>query len=97
MPDTYSFYRSCVDWPRSDVGALRDMIDNAKDITRRTFLKHVDLDQLKETEANLGYDKHLRMKDDYHVSYHRSTLHGKRVYYFKWSGIEHVFTKQHGN
>ena len=91
---TYTFYRNCVNWPRRDVPALIDMIDYARSISRRTFLKYIDKEQLEEIESSLGYDKHLRMKDDYHVGYYRSSLNGKRVYYFKWSGIEHVFTQQ---
>lgn len=96
----YLYYRCCVDWPKHDVrseGGLCTMIDNAIDISRKTFLQHVDRDALSEVEARLGYEKHpsqgLTMAGDYHVSYHRSKLHGSRVYYFNWSGIEYVFTK----
>jgi hypothetical protein len=89
---------SCVDWPRSDVhtaGGLCDMIDSAVDITRRTFRKHIDPDELADIETSMGYAHHhsqgLTMSADWHVSYHRSNLHGKRVYYFRWSAIEYVF------
>lgn len=95
----YRYYRDCVSWPRSDVdapGGLKDMISQETGIARRTFLKHVDRLDLEDLERNLGYAKHpaqgLTMAGDYHVSYHRSKLHGKRAYYFKWSSIEHVFT-----
>jgi hypothetical protein len=73
------------------------MIDNAIDISRVTFLKHVDRSQLFKIEQTLGYEhwpeKGLYMSNDYHVSYHRSVLHGDRVYFFKHSAIEHVFTR----
>ena len=94
----YQFYSNCVGWPEdaSKEGGLSDMIDIEMDITRRTFLKYVDRDELTEIEGGLGYAKHpkqwLTMAGDYHVSYHRSKLHGKRVYYFKQSGIEYVYT-----
>jgi hypothetical protein len=96
---TYAYYNNCVNWPRHDVfreGGLSDMIDTAIDISRRTFRKHVLLDDLIEAEGLLGYERHykngLTMAGDYHVSYHRSKLHGKRVYYFSHSAIEYVFT-----
>lgn len=95
------YYNNCVNWPSSDVsvdGGLSDMIDDAMMITRRTFLKHVDYNELQDIEESLGYCWHpsqgLTMAGDYHVSYHRSKLHGKRVYYFCHSGIEYVFVDQ---
>lgn len=94
----YNFYSDCVSWPRHDVYkpcGLCDMIDRAIDISRRTFLKHVNRMELSEMEENMTYSKHprqgLTMAGDYHVSYHRSKLHGKTVYYFKHSAIEYVF------
>jgi hypothetical protein len=97
----YQYYTNCVNWPRADVfreGGLSDMIDNAIDISRRTFLKHVDRGRLEALEMMLGYENHprrgLTMAGDYHVSYHRSKLHGKRVYYFRHSAIEYVFTER---
>lgn len=94
----YRYLRSCVDWPESDVhcpGGLRDMIEGATDITRQTFLSRVDRTDLRHLEAMLGYDDHpargLTMAGDWHVSYHRSRLRGRRVYFFKHSAIEYVF------
>lgn len=73
------------------------MIDEAVDITSLTFLKYVDRENMREIEQSLGYASHhkqgLTMAADWHISYHRSKLHGETVYYFKWSGIEHIFTK----
>jgi len=95
---TYRYYTNCVGWPAHDVdrkGGLRDMIDQATDITRDAFLRHVSLEELREIEQQLGYAAHpsqgLTMAGDWHVSYHRSKLHGKTVYYFCWSSIEYVF------
>lgn len=93
------FYCDCVGWPEDDVradGGLSDMIGRAIDVSRRTFLQHVDRDDLAHIEGLLGYEAHhtrgLTMAGDWHVSYHRSKLHRVTVYYFKHSGIEHVFT-----
>ena len=92
------FYCDCVGWPREDVPALCEMIETARSITRRTFLQHVNREHQAELEARLGYAPHdrdsiLTMCRDYHVSYHRSTLHGETVYYFTHSAIEYVFTR----
>lgn len=94
-----SYYRNCVNWPKWDVfkpGGLSDMIDDATTITRRTFLKHVDREDLRNLEAGLGYPGHpsqgLTMAADWSVTYHRSKLHGRRVYFFCQSAIEYVFT-----
>lgn len=95
----YYFFRTCVDWPRYDVneeGGLCDMIHGSIDITRRTFMAHASHRDLYELERQLGYAEWpaqgLMMASDWMVTYHRSTLHGRRVYYFCHSGIEHVFT-----
>lgn len=94
----YSLYCNCVDWPRSDVdreGGLCDLIDTSVTITRRTFLQHVDRQELRALEQLLGYEAHhrqgLTMAGDWHVSYFRSRHHGERVYGFCHSAIEYVF------
>jgi hypothetical protein len=72
-----------------------DMVDGAIDITRRTFLQHVDRDDLAAMESALGYADHpsrgLTMAADWHVSYHRSKYRGRRCYYFRHSAIEYIF------
>jgi hypothetical protein len=93
---TLVFYRTCVGWPEDDVdckGGLVEMIDSAAEITRAAFLKHVDRRQMKRIERELGYGVKVDfpMSKDWHVSYHRSKLHGETVYYFQHSGIEYVF------
>lgn len=93
------FQNSCVDWPRNDVhepGGLIDMVQASVQVTRRTLLRHVDREDMADLERSLGYAPHdpdspLYMSKDWHVSYHRSELHGKRVYFFKHSAIEYVF------
>ena len=93
----YLYYNNCVLWDERDVDSLSNMIDDAIDITRRTFLKHVDRERLRMIEKSLGYPMgRLTMAGDYAVSYHKSKLHGKTCYYFRHSSIEYVFT-QNGN
>lgn len=93
-----TYYNNCVSWPPADVradGGLSDMVQAERTITRRTFLKHVDREQLAELELALGYERNpsrgLTMAGDWHVSYHKSKLHGQTVWFITQSGIEYVF------
>lgn len=89
----YEFFSSCISWPDDPYkeGGLCDMQQNARSITRKTFLQHVSYDILKTLEKDLGYDSQLKMCNDWHVGYYRGMLYGKRVYFFKHSAIEYVF------
>lgn len=95
---SFSYYNCCVDWDPDEVhspGGLVDMIDQARQITRRTFLKHVGTRDLRSLEESLGYESHpakgLTMAGDFHVGYFKSKLFGRPVYFFRWSAIEYVF------
>ena len=54
----YHYLNCCVSTTGDDVETLIEMIDDCIDITRKTFLKHVDRDELKELEESLGYSRH---------------------------------------
>ena len=95
----YGYFNNCVNWDAEDVctlDGLSNMIENSIEITRKTFLKHTDREQTKDIELQLGYSAHFRqglvMARDWAVSYYRSKLHGRRVYFFDHSAIEYVFT-----
>ena len=94
----YKYLHDCVSCPRVDIVALIECIDNAIDITRRTFLKHVDRRDLDDHADSMGYELHpsrgLTMAADWAITYHRSTFKGSRCYYFQWSGIEHLFVEK---
>ena len=99
VPTKYQYYNNCTSWKKGDVGCdggLSDMIDSAIEITRRTFLKHVDRDDLRDLGDAFGYSEHhsrgLTMARDWHITYCRGKLHGRRAYYFVHSAIEYVFT-----
>jgi hypothetical protein len=100
MIKKYTYYNNCVNWPKHDVttpGGLSDMIYHAIEISRQSFKKHVSKGQLDGLANFLGYAKHpkqgLTMAGDPHITYHRSKLHGQRVYYLRHSAIEYVFTR----
>ena len=97
----FVFYATCVDWPKNDLdtpGGLIDLIDQRRQITRDTLLMHVHPSALRVLEASLGYAvgkmDGLKMKDDWHVEYFKSKLHGEIVYGFRHSAIEYVFRRK---
>jgi hypothetical protein len=92
------YFSNCVSWPKHLVDApsgLCDMISDGVDITRRTFLAHVDRQALAEIEADLGYQTpgpgRLTMAGDCHVAYRKGTVLGRPAYFFVHSAIEFVF------
>lgn len=89
------FFSNCVSWPRDRVPELCEMIRANRVVSRRTFRRHVDTRELADIELGIGYERHhsqgLVMANDWAVSYHRSKLNGKTVYYFRHSAIEYVF------
>ena len=101
MCGAYRYFNCCTAWDPADVHVAEGLISmtaSAIKITRRTFLKYVDVVELNEIATSLGYAVHpkqgLTMAGDWGVSYCRSVLHGKRVYYFLWSRIEYVFMQR---
>ena len=96
----FTYLNNCVNWWRDDVrskGGLIDMVQDAVEITRRTFVRHVDRQELREQELTLGYCRHpkqgLTMASDGCVRYYKSKLHGELVYFFDNSSIEYVFAR----
>jgi hypothetical protein len=82
------YLTNCVN---SDGDAINAMIDAARQISRRTFLRYVDRDSLRDIERQLGYSaRGLRMANDWHVTYHRSTFNGRPCCYFVHSAIEYL-------
>lgn len=94
-PRGLAFFATCVDWPRERLGALHYLIRHGEEITRKTFLRHVDRDALREIEDGLCYARHpsqgLTMAADWHVAYYRLRAFGVVLYWFQHSRIEHVF------
>lgn len=91
----FEFFSSCTGWPIA-VQHLNNAINDARDISRRTFLKYVNPEQMQRIERELNYERDARhgltMANDWHVSYHKTKLLGCPAVYFVWSAIEFVFT-----
>jgi hypothetical protein len=90
------FFSDCVSWPLDQVDDLSAMIRDGKEISRSTFLKSVNPEEMRDLERQMGYErdprKGLTMAKDWAVAYYRSTVRGCPAVYFVWSAIEHVFT-----
>jgi hypothetical protein len=84
-------YQYCCVEPKS-LNELTHIIDNEREITYQTLKKYVGKEELDLLESSLGYDKYLKLKDDYAVSFHKSKKeNGQPVYYVRHSAIEYVF------
>jgi len=94
---SYHYHNCCVGWPADDVhteGGLCDMVDSGRSITRRTFIRNVGLQSVREFEGMMGYPfGRLTMARDGAVSYEKGKLHGRAVYWVNHSAIEYVFVE----
>ena len=91
MKNSKSYYGNCVSF-LLPVRYLSAMIDSGVEITRRTFLRHVNREDLKMLEADLCYEKGgLQMASDWAVGYYKGKLRGQEVVWFSHSAIEYVF------
>ena len=92
-------YRHCcvdLSWKNpGEVEALQAFMEGAMDITRATFLSHVNREDRIELERNLGYaignEKGLHCATDWHVRYLSGTYRGKPAVAMQHSRIEYMF------
>jgi hypothetical protein len=92
LSEGFSYIGNCTD--KYTAPHLEEMMDKAKQITYRTFVKAVGLDNVREIfgDYSWGYQRgDVRMKNDPYVSYYRSTFDGQPCYYVRHSGIEYIF------
>lgn len=90
---TYKYWTCCVDLHRiEDVESLQAMVSRAQRVTYRTMLGHCQ--GLLDWAVEHGYvvrGQDLRMKNDWHISYHKSVFLGRPCYFLRWSGIEFIW------
>lgn len=91
---------SCVEYPPHDVDSelgLRSMIGSSKETSRAAFVAATDSTSRKTLEGLLGYSvaktrTYYPMRQDAHVEYFKSVLHGYKVVFLQHSRIEYVFS-----
>lgn len=100
--NNYTFFCDCVRWPEERLEQLNCIIEHGRNITRRTFLKKVNREELFDFEQSAGYASHykrgLTMAADWYVCYQKSHYieNGKKeiVYLLNHSCVTHVFKKE---
>lgn len=84
----YYYRTNCIN---STAQLIDDMIEREREITWRTFLRHVPI---KEIVTCLpSYNKTPHIKDDWAVTFHKSEFAGMPCYFITHSAIEYVFTR----
>lgn len=76
---------SCVDNPFHNINRLQEVIDDAKEITKKTFLSHADVDDFK-IWGHQFKELLKRFPRDF-VFY----CYKNKIYFFIHSGIEFFF------
>lgn len=86
----YHYLTSCVDC--RDVYALDQMIEQGRKIGKKRFWEMVGRDQLEELFPDYAWaGRGLKMWDDWHIAYFRSTFSHKPCLYLVHSAIEYIF------
>jgi len=82
-PMKKQYYTNCTQINGDDIIA---MMDEACEVSYRTFIKHVDYNDL-----NRMFGTSPSCKNDANVSYFLSYIHGKKCAIVRHSAIEYVF------
>lgn len=89
----FKYYANCGNIPKKFVLSLEEMVDKAKTISYKTFIKHVDLQDIKALFP--FYPKfNLHIQNDFAVGFYKSTFNGKTCYFIDHSSIEYIFLAQ---
>ena len=67
-----------------DTGELCDIVENGREISKRTFLKYCATDP----ELRVAFKE---FPNDYQFYKSRRTLSHRPVYYYEWSAIKHFY------
>ena len=92
MTATYTYETSCVESDGESINEMRHHPDVVS-VSYRTMRRHCA--GLTQWAKNHGYDRHLPLSHDFHVSYHKGVYRGAPCYYLVWSGIEFIWTAKH--
>ena len=94
MSKPYVYATTCVLEGIENTQALMDMTDDAVEVTLQTIRRHCDLSGFEsDCRYAVGPERGLHLKDDFHVSYHKSRYKGRPCYYVRHSAIEHIFMR----
>jgi len=87
----FTFWGACTDMPCGEIIWYITYPIRSQKIAYSTFTKQVDLDDMREINHPALY--RISCKDNWQIAFFKSQLPlGDPIFYFKWSGIEHIFT-----
>jgi len=93
MKRRFRYLTCCVN---STAEKIHAMTDAAREVTLETIKRHCE--DLHQWAHDMGYsvggERGLHLKDDFAVSFHKSTYAGQPCYYIRHSAIEYIFTKE---
>lgn len=89
----YRYATSCIN---STAEAIHALVDAARDVCFATIRRHcIGLDDwARDMGYAVGSQHGLHLKDDWAVSYHKSSYRGVPCYYVRHSAIEHIWTAE---
>lgn len=102
---TFHYLTNCVGCTGDDVEALGEMVEQEREITWRTFLKHVPIEEIRTAFPMFSWRGEyicpvdgkpttgFHIKDAYGVSFHKSKFRGELCYYVWYSAIEYIWTE----
>lgn len=82
-----TFIGTCVNNPFQSFNALETVINNAIEITKRTFLRNCETEF--QSDYNINPLDMEAFPNDF--SYHRSRSNGEYIYFFTHSAIEYFY------
>jgi hypothetical protein len=88
---TLQYVTCCI---HSTADAIRDMIDQERQVTYQTALRHIGRDELARVFHHYDWGRKprsLTMRRDWHVGYFRSVYLGRPCYFVRHSAIEYIF------
>ena len=77
----FSYRSTCINNPFESVERLQHVTNNAREITRATFLKHCDITGLPMKHQDFKYFKYYESHNGFKC----------RIYFFTKSGIEYFW------
>lgn len=91
LRERWHFETDCI---HSDGPSINALLESATDISYATAYKILG-PVLTQRAAELGYGGRggLKLKDDWHVSYHRGVYRCRPAVFFRWSAIEQIFLR----
>lgn len=100
---SYTFLTDCI---HSTCEAISNMVEDEREITWRTFSKHVHWTQVRDLFPDYSYHGEtynqageltigFHLKDDVIAcSFHKSIYIGELCYFIRHSGIEYIFIEE---